>query len=184
MAAKRPRKYSPNPKGKTTRHATKHELRQRVDAVYLLMLRGVNSTQILQSITTEWSLSERQAYNYLHKAQERLEEEAKIFREHALAEHIALRRQLRRDAMDKDDSRFVLDVLKDEARLIGLYAPDKVAPTTPDGKDSVPMTPPIAIYLPQKDPPPTDLSTPLPPTPWLDDDDNDNASSNQGSGSA
>lgn len=109
---------------------------RRVEAVCRLILDGWTPQQIWQN-TAEWKLSERQQRRYMAEARARFEQGNALTREELRAEHIAARRQLRRDAKTVKEK---LDVLKDEAALLGLY-PAKAVEVS--GKDGAPLT--IAI---------------------------------------
>ena len=94
---------------------------RRVEAVYRLMLDGWNVEQI-RTNTAEWGLSQAQQRRYMREARKRFEEGTALSRAELLAEHIAARRQMRRDAKHVRDK---LAVLKDEAELLGLYPPKR-----------------------------------------------------------
>lgn len=97
-----------------TDNATKE---QRVEAIYRLLIDGMTTRQILPQIA-KWGIKERQQRYYIAEARERMIEVHALERELIFAEHIAARRQLRRDAKTVKEK---LDVLKDEAALLGLY---------------------------------------------------------------
>ena len=94
------------------------ELMQRVDSVYRLLLEGWTPRRLIPYITRQWGVKSRQARNYIYKAQALLLQEMEDIRKAALNEAIAARRELRRLSADP---RFKLELLQDEARLLGLY---------------------------------------------------------------
>ena len=104
-----------------------------MEAVYRLMLDGWNVEQI-RANTAEWGLSQAQQRRYMKEARKRFEEGTALSRAELLAEHIAARRQMRRDAKHVRDK---LAVLKDEAELLGLYPAKSVELS---GKDGGPVT--------------------------------------------
>ena len=114
----------------TTRiKADKLTKERRVEAVYRLILDGWTQQQIYQN-TAEWGLSERQRYAYIAEARQRFEEGTALTRAELMAEHLAARRQLRREAKTVKDK---LAVLKDEAELYGLYPAKSVEVSGKDG---------------------------------------------------
>ena len=94
---------------------------RRVEAVYRLILDGWTPEQI-RANTQEWGLSASQVGRYMKEARRRFEEGTALTRAELLSEHIAARRQMRREAKHIRDK---LAVLKDEAELLGLYPPKR-----------------------------------------------------------
>jgi len=90
---------------------------RRVEAIYRLILDGWTTPQIMQN-TADWGLKERQRRAYVAEARRRIEEVGRLGLEELRAEHIAFRRQLRREAKTVKDK---LAAAKDEAELLGLY---------------------------------------------------------------
>ena len=101
------------------RRANLAEKARRTAAVYELLLDGYTYEDLVAFITQTYKVGKRQAGYYVRWARERMEEELAKRRESALAEHIAARQRLRRKVTD--DDRLVLQILKDEAELLGLY---------------------------------------------------------------
>ncbi len=107
---------------------------QRVEVVYRLILHGWTPTQIVQNITNPlskdyWGVNSRQTYNYIRTAYRRIREDAAKLRRDALEEHLLARRLLRRETADP---KVQLEVLKDEAKLLGLYPPVQATLATVD----------------------------------------------------
>ena len=115
------------------RNADSLETFRRVEAVVRMLAHGWRVPNVVQTISGSWGITSRQAYYYCRKARAQLELLAKERMANALERGVADRNELRREAHEAGDRRLVLDVLKDEAALLGLYAPTKIAPTTPDG---------------------------------------------------
>lgn len=102
---------------------------RRVEAVYRLILDGWTPEQI-RANTAEWGLGPAQVRRYMAEARKRFQEGSALSREEQRAEHLAARRELRRQAKTVRDK---LAVLKDEAELLGLYAPRRHEVAGPDG---------------------------------------------------
>lgn len=102
--------------------ATKLEIEARVDHCYRMLLGGMTSIQIVQYGAKKWPVKDRMVYKYIKRAQEKIREDAKDVRQNALEEALLARRQLR--AMSEDFA-FRLEVLQDEAKLLGLYSPER-----------------------------------------------------------
>ncbi len=105
----------------------------RIEAVYRMILDGWTSAQILQNVTRQWDIKIRMAHTYLARALQRVREEAQQDHEQLLAEHLAARRQLRREAKQAKDLRLAADILRDEAKLLGLYPAERREIDLPDG---------------------------------------------------
>jgi len=80
-------------------------------------------------------LSDSRLWRYMARADKLLAASCRASRKKLFRRHLAQRRNLFAKAVSQGDVRAALAVLTDEAKLIGLYAPVKVAPTNPDGKD-------------------------------------------------
>jgi len=91
---------------------------RRVHMVLVMMYEGWDSSAIVPRISELWDIGERQARNYIKKALARKQELSKEIEASALADAIGARRALRRASQDEA---FKLEVLQDEARLLGLY---------------------------------------------------------------
>jgi len=107
----------------------------RVDAVRLLLLTGKEDTsRLVQDIAAKFGVNTRQAYNYVAKAKQQIEEVGAIDRTYRLAEHIAIRRDIRRRARDANDLRMELAAAQDEAKLLGVYPSDRHEISGPNGE--------------------------------------------------
>lgn len=112
-------------------HATKDELAERVEIVLRMLLRGYRSPKIVQTVSKQWNVSGRQAYAYIRKAREELEKSRAARMPYIIAEHLEVRRDLRREAYERSDFDLALRSIQDEAKLLGLY-PHKEAVTDLD----------------------------------------------------
>jgi hypothetical protein len=83
----------------------------------------------------EGPLSDSQIRRYQQQADKLVYESHERSRKKLFRRHLAQRRHLYGRAVTTGDIRTALACAQDEARLLGLYPPAKVAPTTPDGKD-------------------------------------------------
>ena len=115
--------------------ATEIAFLARVDEVQTFILSGMENHKIVQIISEKHGIGERQTRNYIRKVRARLEEFSEKMRPGMFAEHIAVRRNLRLKALSEKNYQLALQIVQDEARLWGLYAPTKIAPTTPDGNN-------------------------------------------------
>lgn len=109
----------------------------RLEAVRGMLLEGKDSTDIVRDISMSFRISERQAWNYVGEAQEQIRAVVEVDRAYRLAEHIAVRRDIRQRARRAGDLRGELEAAKDEARLFGLYPADQVEHATRDNKGIV-----------------------------------------------
>jgi hypothetical protein len=116
--------------------STSAEVRKRVEAVFNLRLGGAEFADIVQYASAReqgWGVSERQLWNYVRAADQLVKERFDARAEHLLNRHLLQRRTLYAHAMGAGDFRTALAVLQDEAKLEGLYPPQKIAPTNPQG---------------------------------------------------
>jgi hypothetical protein len=109
--------------------ATKAELAKRVEAVLRLRLAGAEFWDIREFMSSEdpetdkvpWDVSDKQLRRYIAMTGPLLARAMEARREELLARHIAQRHHLYAKTMAQGDYRAALDVLKDEAKLQGLY---------------------------------------------------------------
>jgi hypothetical protein len=94
---------------------------QRVGQIYRLLLQRIPTKQIVAACVKSWGVSERSVYYYLKQARQQMTADTQRDRQDALAEHLALRRDLFKQAMEQRQLAIALSVLSDEARLLGLY---------------------------------------------------------------
>lgn len=115
--------------------SNKATMNNRVQEVLRLTLAGGEFAEIQQYAAQQgWNVEKRQLRRYLELAYQELGETAQRDRQHLIGRHLLQRRALYARCLKANDIRTALQVLKDEAALLGLYAPTKIAPTTPDGK--------------------------------------------------
>jgi hypothetical protein len=106
--------------------ADKLEHGKRVETVRQLILSGTEATRIVQTVAEQWGLKDRQGWNYIKHARALIQDATLPTRAYLLAEHVAARRSLRERARKKGDLRAELLALQDEAKLFGLYAPERI----------------------------------------------------------
>lgn len=78
-------------------------------------------------------LSDAQLRRYVNKADKLIAESCRSSRKKLFRRHLAQRRNLFAKAVSQGDIRTALAVSRDEAELLGLYPPKKIAPTNPKG---------------------------------------------------
>jgi hypothetical protein len=105
--------------------ANKLEYAQRVESVRQLILAGNDTPRVIQAVTEKWAVTDRQAWNYVRDARTNILAITKEVRPYLLAEHLAIRRDIRRRAQKAGDLQAELLAAKDEAKLLGLYPTDE-----------------------------------------------------------
>jgi hypothetical protein len=114
------------------------EYEKRVELVRQLLLSGAESHVIVRNVSENYGVTTRMVEKYIQIAKQRIlvysKEKFPFIEAEMIAEHISLRRDIRRRAREAGDLKAELAAARDEAQLIGLYAPTKIAPTTPDGQ--------------------------------------------------
>lgn len=131
----------------TKAKATKAIIARRVEEVLRIRLDGAEFWDVReyarekeQEAGSAWELpkggkplSDGQLWRYIGMADKMIAESCRASRKKLLRRHLAQRRNLYAKAISQGDVRAALAVLQDEAKLTGLYAPVKVAPTNPEG---------------------------------------------------
>jgi len=102
------------------------ELRRRIELVRTKLLAGNTRRWVAKLVTSEWGLKPSQAWAYVRKAEEEIQEIASRNADTWLAEHVAIRRDIRRRANDANDFRSELAAAESEAKLLGIEPPTKI----------------------------------------------------------
>jgi hypothetical protein len=128
---------------------TQATIRQRIDEILSIRLDGAQFFDVRRYVAEKeaageppWTIpeagrpvSERTLWRYIERTDKLIAESCRGSRKRLLRRHLAQRRNRYAKAVSQGDIRAALAVLTDEAKLIGLYAPVKVAPTNPDGDE-------------------------------------------------
>lgn len=110
------------------------ELRRRIELVKSSLLSGKSREWVSQLITTEWGLQPSQRCKYIRQAEAEIREVVEKNAQGWLAEHVAIRRDIRRRANDQADLKMELAAADSEAKLLGLLD-GKSPPAPPSGDD-------------------------------------------------
>ena len=125
-------------------------IEKRIELIYRLILDGWESTAIVQNTTVRgWGVNARQVRTYIRRARKRMSDELEKYRQVALEEHIAARRKLRKETHDE---RVKLEVMRDEAKLLGLYAPERKEITGKGGGPIETRITEVIVELPDDEP--------------------------------
>jgi hypothetical protein len=123
---------------------------QRVTEVMQLLLQGAEFNEIrVYAANKGWELTDRQVRRCINAAYKRTTDILGQKQEELLSRHLLQRRSLYARCLKAEDLRTALQVLHDEAQLIGLYPARKIAPTTPDGKAPYEAIPGFAALVPE-----------------------------------
>lgn len=149
----------PPPTDSDRRRATAKEMRERIELVRRSLLSGKTRQTVRLLIAADWGLSPRQTRWYLARAEAEIKDAAARDKDAWLAEHIALRRDIRRRASDASDLRAELAAAESEAKLLGLEPPTRLEHSGPNGG---PMLTEIVIehHKPGDDEPPAAANPP------------------------
>jgi len=93
----------------------------RINEVIRYILEGYRVYEIKEKITKQYGVSFREVDRYLARARKFIIADFASTREEALAEALAMRQNLYKEALENGDKRLALEVLKDIAKLRGLY---------------------------------------------------------------
>jgi hypothetical protein len=108
----------------------------RVQEIYKLRLGGASFPDIrgfAAAPEQDWGVSDTTLWRYIRAADELFEHYFDVKAKHYVALHLARRSQIFAHAMAAGDFRTALAASADEAKLLGLYPPTKIAPTDPTG---------------------------------------------------
>ncbi len=108
------------------------QVEQRIRIVYELLLSDTPYVDVVRHGSQEWGVSRRMIDKYAQKARLLIFEEAAQMRQNAMEKHLAQRALLRYKALKDGDKRLAFEILKDESKLLGMYAPDKTHATNID----------------------------------------------------
>jgi hypothetical protein len=151
---KGPKPAAPEPAGARTK-ATRATVLRRVEEVLRIRLDGAEFWDVREyarekekEAGSAWEpaegakpLSDPTLWRYIARADGLIAESCRSSRKKLLRRHRAQRRNLYAKAVLSGDYRTALAVLDSEAKLLGLFAPTKIAPTNPDGTESyAPLT--------------------------------------------
>jgi len=104
--------------GNKGNRATADEIDRRVMIAYKMILDGHAKPDVVNFLAEHLPVNRRQCYNYYAKAEEEIKKQSNARKADALSEALLSRRILRAQAEDIPTK---LAILKDEARLLGLY---------------------------------------------------------------
>ena len=105
--------------------ADKITYEQRVNQVLALIHRGWDSTKIVQNVSAAWDVTERQGWGYVKTARNRIAKLYEHKRSEMAAEILSRHDDLRDKGYADADYKLVLDLDKEDAKLLGLYAPER-----------------------------------------------------------
>ena len=100
------------------------EIMKRIYEVSLLLTRKPTS-YIVQYAAEKWKVGERQAREYIKEARKEWKKYFEKLKGDGMAYHIAQMRDLKDKAFIEKDTRLVLDISKEEAKLMGIYPAEK-----------------------------------------------------------
>jgi|AntRauTorcE11897_2_1112592.scaffolds.fasta_scaffold14956_5 transposase-like protein len=98
---------------------------ERVNMVYALQLMGKRNKEIVSYIAKKYDIGERTVYNYIRKAKEQKDEDAKEYRDVALTEQVSQLRNLYEKNYKIQDFKECRGVLGQMSLLLGLNQPIK-----------------------------------------------------------
>ena len=108
--------------------ADKAQQLSRIRSVQEMLLNGNCAGDIIAYISNQWSITERQSQSYVKWAYDEFKAQTSATMEEQTSFHIQARMRLYKNNLNKDD-KLALDVLKDIAKLKGMYV-EKIDMTT------------------------------------------------------
>lgn len=101
--------------------ATAAQTKRRIRMIYELLLTNAPRVDILQYAANNWGIKTRTTDTLIKKATDLISEEAAKIREEAMEFHLAQMALLAHRVMKDGDRRLFFDILRDKAKLLGLY---------------------------------------------------------------
>ena len=92
----------------------------RINAVYGMLVQGSSRTDIHRFAAEEWSISTRQADEYMREARDKLEQDCSISRQEFLAEAIVGLRSIRSKAEQRGQYQVAVNTVRLMTELVGL----------------------------------------------------------------
>ena len=108
--------------------ATKAEIQARVDEVFRMILTGMHSDLIVQKIAEKHEIKERQARNYIAKANEQIARIAHVDRAAEFGRAVAQLNALYAASLKLQDFRTCLSIRRELNSLLRLAPPPETAP--------------------------------------------------------
>jgi len=125
-------KPKPSRAASIRRTASASEANERIERVAYMLVRRFKKSQIKKYAKEQWGVGFRQVENYIRNARQWMMERADKSKDEFVAEALATYESIINNTeatnMDISQSQDAI------CRLLGLNAPAKVAPTTPDGE--------------------------------------------------
>jgi len=104
------------------------------DQVYQLIIQGWRSTAIVRHCSSEWGITERQVQDYIKYARSAIRKRATEIQKNGLKDMLNRHDDLRSRAYKTGDLRLVIDIDREDAKLLGIYAPEKKEIAGKDGE--------------------------------------------------
>ena len=99
---------------------------KRIETIVGKIVEGTRRAEICEFVRVRWGLGEAQADRYIAEANAIILAESNKTREQAVADHLAVRQQIRKLALNAKDWRAALAAAQDEAKLRDLYPDPKL----------------------------------------------------------
>ncbi len=106
--------------------STQAQFHERIRIVFELILSGTPRVDIIRYSSDNWGVTSRQCEKYIAKATLIIKEQAANIMENAFEDHLVMRDSLRQAALKDGDKRLAHEILRDTAKLLGLYAPKQL----------------------------------------------------------
>ena len=114
--------------------ATEAEKNIRDKVIYQMLLDEKSRGEIVRFAREKWRISERTTDWYINRAKDNISKMAKDCQGDSLARHYALRSELISQCFEQNKPNMVLRIAKDQAKLLGLYRPQRIRQMKADFK--------------------------------------------------
>ena len=105
--------------------ANKREIEERIAIVSKQVLNGLTTQEICRNASEKWDISKRQVERYIRRCYNLWHKDFEKKRKRNLDYHFAKRRDLYKQAYNKKQWNICLEIVKDEAKLTGIYPSEK-----------------------------------------------------------
>jgi len=106
--------------------SNKKEIENRILEISKMLLRGLSNSEICRYASLNWGISDRQTQRYIKRCYDLWHKEFEKRKKRNLSYHLAKRRDLYKQAYDKKQWNICLEIIKDEAKIMGTYPADKL----------------------------------------------------------
>jgi len=105
--------------------SSKKEINERILEISKMLMNELTTPEILQKASEKWGISDRQTRTYIRRCYDLWHKDFEKKRKRNLDYHLAKRADIYKQAYNKKQWNICLEIIKDEAKLMGIYPSEK-----------------------------------------------------------